>query len=159
VDPPTPGGLGQHLDQASCLACHLEGLSRADAERWRPPPVARLLRPHDVARYGWQVNMRPVPGSTPQGRVVVRWETSPLRLADGTEVRLRCPHVAVARADGGGRPQLAGPVALRCRRRCSAGDCWKRCRTPFCTTSPTRTTRIGTASVVRRPSHAGSLRR
>jgi CxxC motif-containing protein (DUF1111 family) len=113
VDPPTPGGLGPHLDQASCLACHLEGLSRADAERRRPPPVARLMHPHDVARYGGQVNIRAVPGSAPQGRVVVRWETSPLRLADGTEVRLRRPHVAVVRADGGDRPQLAGPVALR----------------------------------------------
>lgn len=39
--PPVPGSLGPHWDQASCLACHLEGLPRAAASRRRPPPTRR----------------------------------------------------------------------------------------------------------------------
>jgi CxxC motif-containing protein (DUF1111 family) len=66
-----------------------------------------------LARHGGQINSRALGKTAPQGRVLVRWEQAPLRLADGTAISLRRPRLHVDAINGGKAPGLAGALALR----------------------------------------------
>ncbi len=110
--PPVEGVLGPDFDQASCLACHVEGLSQDRLPAEPLAPIARLLHPDDQARFGGQINTRSLGDGGAQGRMDLRWEETPLLMDDGTEVRLRRPVVTVVSVDGDPLG-LKGPVVLR----------------------------------------------
>lgn len=110
IEGPAPApaltGLGPLYNALSCQQCHLN-----DGRGAPPEPdslkarsmVLKLLPPHPV--YGGQLQDRAVAGHTPEGQVAVDWREHVVRLADGTEVRLRRPRWRVA------APAYAAPGA------------------------------------------------
>ena len=92
-------GLGPHFIARSCGGCHVQDGRGAPPQARKgviEQPVALLLRlslpdGKPEPTYGDQFNNAAVQGVRPEGRVTIRWQPLPVRLADGTRVRLQKP--------------------------------------------------------------------
>jgi CxxC motif-containing protein (DUF1111 family) len=92
-------GLGPHFIARSCGGCHVQDgrgappdVARGNVEQ----PVALLLRlslpdGKPEPTYGDQFNNAAVPGVKAEGRVTLRRQPVPMRLADGTRITLQKP--------------------------------------------------------------------
>ncbi len=94
-------GLGPVFDNVSCESCHFgDGRGRPPVP---PEPFASLLfrasvagrgpngGPADVPGFGTQIQLRAVPGFTPEAQALLSWTEVGGRFADGTAYSLRVP--------------------------------------------------------------------
>lgn len=99
-------GLGPTYNEISCLGCHVSNGRAAAPESDGQPLHGMLVRlsiagvsahggPHPTPAYGDQLNDHAIPGIPAEGRAVITYENSHIHLADGTDVSLRKPHVAI----------------------------------------------------------------
>jgi CxxC motif-containing protein (DUF1111 family) len=99
-------GLGPVFDNVSCEACHLgDGRGRPPVP---PEPFASLLfrasvagrgangGPADVPGFGTQLQLRAVPGFTPEAQATLAWTEVSGSFADGTSYTLRVPQFTVS---------------------------------------------------------------
>ncbi len=98
-------GLGPLYNRLACISCHAKN-GRGNApgvpdERMQSMLVRLSVagrkadggpRPHPA--YGDQLNEEGIPGVAGEGRAQIRWQTSQVRLADGSVVELRKPKVS-----------------------------------------------------------------
>lgn len=97
-------GLGPLYNRLACISCHAKngrGNAPAAPEERMQSMLVRLSVPgrnpqggpraHPV--YGDQLNEEGIPGVRGEGRAQIRWQTSTVRLKDGTRVELRRPQV------------------------------------------------------------------
>ncbi|WP_222184048.1 di-heme oxidoredictase family protein [Geminicoccus harenae] len=79
-------GLGPLFNARACTSCHegAGGGRMADG-------AGLVLRFDDDPAYGRQLQTAAAPGHEPEGRLEVRWQPAPRRLADGSTVALRRP--------------------------------------------------------------------
>ncbi len=97
-------GLGPHFIARSCGGCHVQDGRGAPPELKRGiarQPVALLLRlslpsGKPEPTYGEQFNNAAVQGVKAEGRVTMRWQPVPVRLADGTRLTLQKPFYGFA---------------------------------------------------------------
>lgn len=96
-------GLGPHFIARSCGGCHVQDGRGAPPDVRNEQPVALLMRlsvpgtpdaksgvvPEPT--YGDQFNNAAIQGVKAEGRVTVRWQSVPMRFADGTRITLQKP--------------------------------------------------------------------
>ena len=92
-------GLGPLFNARTCASCHegAGGGQMADG-------AGLVLRFDDDPAYGRQLQTAAAPGHQPEGRLEVRWQAEPRRLADGTIVTLRRPVPQVGAPDAIAEP-------------------------------------------------------
>lgn len=100
----TLAGLGPLYNRLACASCHQKnGRGHAPDEpgermqsmlvRLSVPGANEHGGPKPHPRYGDQLNEEGIPGVPGEGRAEIRWQELRVKLADGTTVSLRKPHM------------------------------------------------------------------